>query len=166
MKQATLKNTSLYDKDFFEWTQRTASLIEHGRSHEVDLEHVAEELRDMGKRDRREVRSRLVILLTHLIKWEVQPDKRSGSWAATIREQRRQLAFLFEDSPSLRVLAENEFNLSVHEAAKQAAEETGVDLEFFSSGYQLDEAIDESFLPEPPRDRVKSRNRSDSPGDQ
>src|SRR5271170_2694515 len=91
-----------YDADFFQWTQSTAEMIRQGRLAEVDLEHVAEEIEDMGKRDRREVRSRLIVLVMHLLKWELQPDLRAASWRSTIVEQRTQIELILEDSPSLR----------------------------------------------------------------
>lgn len=79
---------ALYDSDFFEWTQLSAELIRRGRLNEADLEHIAEEIEDMGKRDRREVRSRLIVLIAHLLTWQHQPERRSQSWRESIVEQR------------------------------------------------------------------------------
>jgi len=53
-------NTELYDQDFYQWTQTTAALIRQGKWHEVDADYLAEELESLGKRDRRELESRLV----------------------------------------------------------------------------------------------------------
>ena len=63
---------------------------QRGRA-EMDYQNLSEYLADMARRDRREVFSRLVVLLSHLLKWEHQPEKRSGSWRGTILEQRREL---------------------------------------------------------------------------
>ncbi|MBI3698676.1 MAG: DUF29 family protein, partial [Acidobacteria bacterium] len=68
-----VKAKDLYDLDFFEWTARNAELLREGRFTEADMEHIAEELEDMGKRDRRELESRLELLLEHLLKWQMQP---------------------------------------------------------------------------------------------
>ena len=81
----------MYEFDETAWLEATADLIRNGRVAEVELHTLAEYLTDMAKRDRREVFSRLVILLSHLLKWEYQPDNRSGSWRGTILEQRREL---------------------------------------------------------------------------
>ena len=73
----------LYDQDFFEWTRHHARLLREGRVAEADLAHLAEEIEDVGKRDQRELRSRLEVLLVHLLKWTAQPDLRyseSGSY--------------------------------------------------------------------------------------
>ena len=93
---------SLYDQDFAVWTSETAQLLRAGRFDEVDIEHVAEEIEDMGKRDKRELHSRLTVLLLHLLKWNWQPNKQSSGWQSTIITQRAELEQLFEDSPSLR----------------------------------------------------------------
>lgn len=63
---------ALYDRDFFEWTVRNAELLRRGCVEEADLEHLAEEIEDLGKRDTREVMSRLTVLLMHLLKWSIQ----------------------------------------------------------------------------------------------
>lgn len=97
-----LKTKALYEHDFYEWTQRTAEQLEVGQFDEVDLEHVAEEIRDMGKSERRQLTNRLAVLIAHILKWDAQPERRGNSWAATIRTQRIRLKGLLQDSPSLK----------------------------------------------------------------
>jgi hypothetical protein len=81
----------LYDADETAWLDATAALARAGRLDQIDPATLAEYLSDMARRDRREVESRLIVLLAHLLKWTHQPDKRSGSWKATIVEQRQEL---------------------------------------------------------------------------
>ena len=97
-------NSGLYEQDFFQWTQTTAALIRQGKWHEVDPESVAEELESLGKRDRRELESRIEVLTMHVLKWHYQSAGRdySHSWYDTILEQRGQIQRLLDDSPSLR----------------------------------------------------------------
>ena len=64
-----------------------------------------EELPDRVRRDRREVVSRLVELLSHLLKWEFQPDERSGSWRATIITQRQELGVILTQTPASAISA-------------------------------------------------------------
>src|SRR5580700_894552 len=59
---------TLYDTDFVEWTAHTAELLREGRLDAVDLEHLAEEIEDLGKSDRHTVLSHLHRLLLHQIK--------------------------------------------------------------------------------------------------
>jgi hypothetical protein len=87
MKASVLRQTAkdLYEQDFFEWTVQNAQLLRAGRLEEADLEHIAEEIEDMGRSERRELESRLSVLLSHLLKWRFQPSRRGRSWQATIR---------------------------------------------------------------------------------
>ena len=82
---------ALYELDETAWLDLMADLAREGRVDELDLAHLAEYLSDMARRDRREVGSRLVVLLMHLLKWQYQPDQRSRSWRGTIVEQRHEL---------------------------------------------------------------------------
>jgi hypothetical protein len=116
---------ALYEADETAWLEATADLIRGGRLTEIDLNTLAEYLTDMAKRDRREVFSRLVVLLAHLLKWEYQPDRRSGSWRGTILEQQRELRQLLE-SGTLRNHASAVFADAYADARKQAAAETGL----------------------------------------
>lgn len=75
---------ALYDTDFVEWTAHNAELLRHGRFEEVDLEHVAEEIEDLGKRDLLAVRSQLRRMLTHSIKQKIQPERDGASWRRSI----------------------------------------------------------------------------------
>jgi hypothetical protein len=51
--------------------------------------------------DDRAMKSHLIRLMQHIIKWKVQPERRSHSWIATIREQRRQIRDLQTEHPRL-----------------------------------------------------------------
>lgn len=96
-------NTTLYEQDFFAWTQTTAAMLRAGKWHEVDSKAIAEELESMGRSQKRELDSCLEVLVMHLLKWRYQPGRRedSHSWYDTILEQRGQIARLLADNPSL-----------------------------------------------------------------
>lgn len=125
MVQHTPPSTkSLDEVDETSWLEATAELLRHGRWAEVDTDLLAEHLTDMAKRDYREVFTRLVVLLCHLLKWEYQSDHRSRSWRGTILEQQRELRQLLE-SKSLRNHAATVYAAAYGDARKQAAAETG-----------------------------------------
>ena len=126
----TLDLSVLYEQDETAWLEAMSALAASGRYAEMDYRHLSEYLLDMAKRDRREVFSRLVVLLTHLLKWEHQPERRSGSWRGTIREQRRELRQLFE-SGTLRNHAEAVLGDAYAEARRQAADEAELSLDVF-----------------------------------
>src|SRR5436309_3273636 len=90
--------SSLYEQDETAWLEQTADFVAKGHWDAVDREHLSEYLTDMAKRDRREVLSRLVILLAHWLKWQHQSDKRTKSWQRTIMAQRLELEQIFESS--------------------------------------------------------------------
>jgi Domain of unknown function DUF29 len=139
----------LYDVDFFEWTQRTAGQLRARRFHEVDLQHAAEEIEDMGKRDLRELNSRMEVLLAHLLKWKLQPRHRSRSWRATIVAQRHEIEATLKDSPSLRRRLASARRSNYERAAARAAAETGLRWSAFPPDcpFSMDEILDAGFLP-------------------
>jgi len=65
-----------YDRDFHAWTQEQAALLRAGHFSELDIEHLTEELESIGASDKRELASRLTVLLTHLLKWQHQGERR------------------------------------------------------------------------------------------
>jgi hypothetical protein len=121
---------SLYDQDETAWLEIMAALAASGQYAEMDYQHLSEFLTDMAKRDRREVVSRLTTLLMHLLKWEHQPTRRSGSWRATIMEQRQELRQLLE-SGTLRNHAKAVLADAYENARRRAAAETELDLQVF-----------------------------------
>src|SRR5262245_27963494 len=101
-----MKVADLYDVDFAEWTRRNAELLRSGRVAEADLAHIAEEIEDMGKRERRSLFSRTERLIEHLLKWQYQPERRGSSWRRTIVMQRQGIARLLAENPSFRTALE------------------------------------------------------------
>jgi hypothetical protein len=75
---------ALYERDFHAWTQEQARLVRARRFAELDVDNIAEELETLGRSDRREVKSRLTVVLVHLLKWQFRPQKRGPSWQATL----------------------------------------------------------------------------------
>lgn len=80
--------TERYETDVVAWANEQARFIRAGQFDLLDLEHIAEEIEDVGKSEQRELASRIAVLLAHLLKWQYQPDRRGASWRATIRTQR------------------------------------------------------------------------------
>ena len=100
--------SSLYDLDFCLWTEAAARGLREGRLAELDLDHLAEEIEDLGNRNAREVRSRITQILEHLLKLKLARgvilEYNRGGWRASIVRERQELDALFEESPSLRRL--------------------------------------------------------------
>jgi hypothetical protein len=98
-----IKPTSkpLYEQDFYAWSKAQAELLRAGRLTDLDLEHLIEEVDDLGESLKRSVRSRLRTIVEHLLKLEHSPAQapRAG-WYDTILTQRSDL--LDELTPSIR----------------------------------------------------------------
>jgi Domain of unknown function DUF29 len=139
-----------YEEDFFAWTIEQARLLRAGNLSAIDAANIAEEIESMGRRDRRELGSRLLVLTIHLLKWRFQPSARSRSWSATIEEERLQIDQVFAESPSLRPLAGGLLPQAYTLARSRAIAETGFADDMFPATcpYTLDEVLSRSFLPE------------------
>src|SRR5947209_2657229 len=122
--------TDLYEADETAWLEAMAKLIRAKRYRELDYRHLREYLSDMAKRDKREVTSRLTVLIAHLLKWMYQPEKRSGSWRATILVQQQALGPDLEGG-ILRRHAEAILPRAYANAVEQAAIETELPAERF-----------------------------------
>jgi hypothetical protein len=139
----------LYETDFYAWTQQQAELLRQGQVTQLDVGHLLEEIEDMGQSQRRALTSRLQVLISHLLKWQFQPAKRSPSWEATIHIQRAEIADLLADNPSLRP----QFNVLVERAypkARQAARgETRLPITTFPEAcpYTAAQLLDVEFWP-------------------
>nr|WP_290227785.1 DUF29 domain-containing protein [Trichocoleus desertorum] len=139
-----------YTADFDLWLKQTAQLLRDRRWHEVDLEHLIEEIEDLGKSERRGVTSQLIRLLLHLLKWQYQPQRRSDSWLDSITDARTQISLALEDSPSLKSYPAEQLELSYQRARQQAAKQTGISLEVFPEAcpYPLELVLAEDWFPE------------------
>ena len=126
-----ITNDNIYDQDFYLWIETISKQLKAGKFAEIDLANLIEEIESMGKSEKRELKSRLIVLLMHLLKWQYQPEKRSESWRSTITEQRICIELLLEDSPSLQPLLIEIFVDCYEKARLKASEETGIKLNFF-----------------------------------
>lgn len=121
---------ALYDADETAWLEATADLVRAGRLDQVDPESLAKYLTDMARRDRREVESRLIVLLAHLLKWTYQPERRSGGWRASIIEQRQELEGLLG-----RGILRNHAEFVLADVYAKAVERAAADTELPSTSF-------------------------------
>jgi hypothetical protein len=133
---------ALYEQDETAWLERMADLAADRRHGEMDFQNLSEYLTDMARRDRREVFSRLVVLLAYRLKWDYQPGRRSPSWRKTMRVQRRELRQLLR-SGTLRRHAGEVLADAYTDARLDAAEDTGLPADTFPAAcpWGLDELL-------------------------
>ena len=141
----------LYETDYQQWIETTVEKL-HSRDYaNVDWDNLIEEIEDVGRNERRSLESNLIVVLLHLLKWQYQPERRSGSWEGSIIEHRRRIKKALKESPSLQPYLESIFAESYVEAVKQAKAETGLPLEMFplQCPYESVAVVDDEFLPLP-----------------
>jgi hypothetical protein len=145
-------NKTLYDTDFFEWTQEQARLLRERRWDDLDLENLIEEVKSVGGSNKREIESRLVALMAHLLKWKYQPGLRSSGWRGTISEQRFRIGLVIRDSPSLRGYPSDVLREPDLAARLRASKETGIDFTVFPEEcpFTVEQVLDDDFLPKEP----------------
>jgi hypothetical protein len=140
---------NLYEEDFAAWTSETARQLRAGRFSEIDVEHVAEEIEDMGKSEKRELLSRLTVLVTHLLKWKSQADNRTPGWQSTMATQRAEIHRLLRQSPSLRSVIPASVVDVYPDAMESASIETGLPATSFPARcpFSVDQILERNFFP-------------------
>lgn len=147
-EKGTTMRTS-YENDVVAWASEQARLLRAGRFDLLDLEHIAEEIEDVGKSEQRELANRMAVLLTHLLKWQYQPERQGNSWARTIKEQRKGVLSRLEETPSLKSkLNEPRWWDAVWaDAVAQATAETGIDTLPEACPWSEAEVLGEGWFP-------------------
>ena len=152
--------SSLYEADFYAWTrdqsEKLRALFVDRANLPLDFENLAEEIESVGRRDRRQLHSRMARIIERLLKlgeWTL-PEPRNG-WENSGREERDSLDLLFEQSPSLRPVAGEELTPAFRRAARHVEQklvELCIDPLPRDCPYTLDQVLSETWWPEP-RDR-------------
>ncbi|KTL62939.1 MULTISPECIES: DUF29 domain-containing protein [Photorhabdus] len=142
--------TTRYDSDFYGWIQEQAGLLRSGDLSQLDTENLLEEIEAMGRSERRELRSRLEILLAHLLKWRYQADRRGRSWELTIEEQRDKAIDCLQESPSLKNKLNEHLEKAYIAARRLAEKETLINRNIFpeTCPWTFEQIMDENFWPE------------------
>ena len=143
------ENTTLYERDFYAWAMEQARLLRSGRLGDADIENIAEEIESIGRGEKRELVSRLTVLLLHLLKWQFQPSHRGASWRLSIANAREQLADHLDDNPSLKSMLDAAMVSAYRYACREAAKETGLAFSAFPSAcpWTFEQVMDEVFWP-------------------
>lgn len=144
-----MRTAELYDTDFAKWARHNAELLRSGRASEADLEHIAEEIDDMGKREQRGLHNRFVRLIEHLLKWHHQPERRGSSWTRTIIVQRIGIQRLLDANPSFRPILSEVVPAAYADAARVVSAVTKRPRSEFpeSCPYTIEQLLNDTYLP-------------------
>jgi len=98
-------SNTLYDRDWQQWLAQTIQQLQNHEFESLDIEHLVEELVDLGQSEKNALKSNVMILLAHLLKLKVQrdaPTSMKGSWYSSVLEHRQRVLSQLSDTPSLR----------------------------------------------------------------
>jgi hypothetical protein len=126
---------NLYETDFYAWTQEQATSLRSQQWSHIDLPNLIEEIESLGKQQHQELRNRLSVLISHLLKWEHWPQRLSRGWLATLCIQRRDTLRLLKDNPSLKSYLDDALKEVYENARDLAMAET--DLPEWLTGFNL-----------------------------
>ena len=138
-----------HDTDFLVWTSAQIELLRSKQFDRLDLENIIEELESMARAERREFKHRIEQLTMHLLKCKLQPDHISGSWLGTIYEQRRSIADLMQEMPSLKPQLDSYMARTYATAVDRAARETHLPKSAFPTTmpFTKEQLLDPDYLP-------------------
>lgn len=142
----------LYEQDFYLWIQTTVKLLSEGNLEQLDIENLIEEIDSMGRREKKELKTRLIVLIEHLLKlqyWTEEKDYNARGWRNTVVEQRRQIAYSLADSPSLKSILNDVFLECYQDARNDTLRKYELPSELFpeDSPFSLLDVLNADFLP-------------------
>jgi hypothetical protein len=152
---ASMRNSSsdLYERDYYAWLQDQVRALRQRRIEDVDWENVAEEIEDLGKGERRGLRSHLRTVLEHLLKLEysrgILRQYNSRGWRVSIRSARRQIRELLDESPSLRPQLAEILARAFEDARIEVMRDRRLTEDILprTLPWTVEQVIDDSFLP-------------------
>jgi len=140
-----------YEVDFYTWTQAQAAALRAKDMAALDLQHLAEEIADLGQSIENAIESHLERLLLHLLKYRYDPTQRPRrGWRLTIRHARRELGRLIRKNPGLQHHPAHYLATAYRYAREDAVDATGLPLPTFpeSCPWTVEQVLDAAFLPE------------------
>jgi len=139
-----------YDADIVAWANEQAALLRAKKYSQLDIEHIADEVEDVGKSEQRELKSHMAVLLAHLLKWRLQHERRGTSWQVTIRSQRKEVLRSLSDTPSLKANLDDQewWDIVWGRAVDLANRETGIKDFPVAIPWSRDQILDLDYLPD------------------
>ena len=139
-----------YDADLYAWTRAQAEALRAENWSALDLTNLAEEFASLGSEQEHVVESHLTVLLTHLLKWRYEPERRGKSWRNSILVARQQIAKRLRRSPSLRPKLPKFLAEAYTDARRRAAMQTELPLATFpeTCPWEVVQILDTEYWPE------------------
>ena len=151
------RNYPAYLEDYGEWITAQIELLRDGQFDELDLEHLVEEIEGLSRSNFDAFKSAIRIVIIHMLKWDIQAEYRTRSWATSINGHRIRVAEALDESPSYKSRVEEAVRKAYRLARYHAAKETRLPLERFPElcPFTFDEIMTrEHHLRDVPPDQV------------
>jgi hypothetical protein len=151
-----MADSTLYDTDITGWATRQAALLrrraagELVNDAELDWTNIAEEIEDVARRQKDRLYGALASTCEHLLKWQYQPDMRSGSWRSAVAGARDRIAKLIEDSPTLRDYPAQVLARAYVAGWRRAQAETSIETLPKICPWTIEQVLNDAFWPETP----------------
>ncbi len=141
--------TTLYDSDFYTWTQEQAALLRSGRFDRIDLANLTEEIETLGRSELSGLRSSYKLIAMHLLKLMMQPAKATTSWTITIKRERGNVEDILDENPGLKPKRRDIFMKAYGSARRDAATETMLPPNVFpvAPPFGVDQVEDPNYWP-------------------
>lgn len=138
-----------YDADVVAWASEQAALLRVGRFDAIDSFHIADEIEDVARGEKRELASELITLIAQLLRWKYLPGGQCGSWQMGIDVQRSAIRYLLRTTPTLKRYFGDEDWLALLwlRGAIIVVAESGVDIPD-QWLWPLSQVLDDGFLPD------------------
>ncbi len=120
-----------YEQDYAAWLAGQVDLMRASRWSELDHANLIDEVESLGRSDYAGLVSAIEIVLVHMLKWDLQPERRTPSWVASIDEHRRRMAQSLEDNPSYKARIDDAVARAWRTASAHAAAETNLPVAVF-----------------------------------
>ncbi|MCC5616981.1 DUF29 domain-containing protein [Nostoc sp. CHAB 5836] len=145
-------NKALYEQDFYLWIQTTVKLLRERNLEQLDIDNLIEEIDSMGRSEKKELKTRLVVLIEHLLKlqfWIAEKDYNARGWRQTVVDQRRQILYTLADSPSLKFIFNDIFVDCYTDARKDTIRKYQLSSELFPEQppFSLEQVLNADFIP-------------------
>ncbi len=145
-------NKTLYDQDFYLWIQTTIQQLKERNLEQLDIENLIEEIDSMGRSEKKELKTRLVVLIEHLLKlqyWIEEKDNNARGWRNTVVEQRRQIAYTLADSFSLKAILNDVFLPCYQDSRKDTINKYQLPSNLFPEEppFSLTQVLNADFIP-------------------
>ncbi len=153
MASAKVSSSDLYDHDYYAWIQDQVRALRARRIEDLDWENVAEEIEDLGKSERRGIKSQMARLVEHLLKLKyargILRRYNAKGWQLSVKGARTAIRHLLDESPSLRPqLAEmliQAYEIGRIDAQREARVPDSAIPE--SSPWTVEQVMDDNFVP-------------------